>query len=108
MDTFHQYQIAALKSAIYPKEQKIIYPTLKLTGEAGEVSEKIGKWLRGDYPMDISRKADIAKELGDVLWYITALANDIGYNLEEIATLNLGKLKDREDRGVLKGNGDNR
>lgn len=108
MITFNEYQDQALATTIYPKEHKIVYPALKLAGETGEVSEKIGKWIRGDYPMDVTKKAEVAKELGDVLWYITALANDIGYNLEEIATLNLGKLRDRRDRGTIRGDGDNR
>ncbi len=108
MLSLNEYQQTALSSAIYPREHKIVYPALKLTGEAGEVSEKVGKWIRGDYPMDVTKKAELAKELGDVLWYIAALAKDIGYSLEEIAVLNLGKLRDRRDRGVLQGDGDNR
>ena len=108
MDTFHQYQIAALKSAIYPSQAKIVYPALKLTGEAGEVSEKIGKWLRGDFFMDEAHKKEIAKELGDVLWYITALAYDLGYDLRDVAKMNIEKLNSRVARGTIQGDGDNR
>lgn len=101
----NEYQDAALATAIYPKEYKIIYPALKLAGEAGEVAEKVGKSLRGDKVLD---RADLAKELGDVLWYIAATADDIGYTLEQIGNMNLNKLGDRQVRGVLKGDGDNR
>ncbi|MCW2286641.1 NTP pyrophosphatase (non-canonical NTP hydrolase) [Rhodoblastus acidophilus] len=101
----NEYQDAALKTAVYPKEYKIIYPALKLAGEAGEVAEKVGKSLRGDKALD---RPDLAKELGDVLWYIAAGAADIGYTLEQIANMNLNKLGDRAVRGVLKGDGDNR
>lgn len=99
------YQEAALKTAVYPAQYKVIYPALKLAGETGEVAEKIGKSLRGDH---VLVKEDLAKELGDVLWYIAALANDIGFSLEEVAQMNLAKLSDRANRGVLKGSGDNR
>jgi NTP pyrophosphatase (non-canonical NTP hydrolase) len=101
----NDYQDAALNIAIYPSEYKIIYPALKLAGEAGEVAEKVGKSLRDGHVID---EVDLAKELGDVLWYIAALANDIGYSLSEIAEINLSKLASRAERGVLKGNGDNR
>ena len=53
-------------------------------------------------------KLEIARELGDVLWMVTATANDIGFDLDEIAAMNLSKLKDRAKRGTLQGSGDNR
>lgn len=99
------YQQEAALTAAYPEEHKIVYPALKLAGEAGEVAEKVGKSLRGDKPLD---EADLAKELGDVLWYVAALADGIGYTLSEIASMNLAKLADRAKRGVIKGSGDNR
>lgn len=105
----NDYQKMALETAIYPKEQKIIYPTLGLTGEAGEVADKVKKVLRdnhGDFT-DEKRK-EIAKELGDVAWYLAVCANDIGYTLEEICQMNYDKLKSRQQRGVIHGNGDNR
>ena len=54
------------------------------------------------------QKAEIAKELGDVLWYVANLAEDIDYDLQQIAEINLNKLRSRKDRDVLKGSGDNR
>lgn len=105
----NDYQKKALETAIYPKEQKIIYPTLGLTGEAGEVSDKVKKVLRdnnGVFSND--RRLEIAKELGDVAWYLAVCANDIGYTLEEICEMNYEKLKSRKERGKINGNGDNR
>jgi len=101
---FNEYQQKAIKTAIYPKEYKIIYPALGLCGEAGEVAEKVKKWLRDGEIND----RDIALELSDCLWYIANLAEDLGYDLEEIAQMNLDKLADRKKRGVLRGSGDHR
>lgn len=105
----NDYQKKALETAIYPKEQKIIYPTLGLTGEAGEVSDKVKKVLRDNNGVfSDDRKLEIAKELGDVAWYLAVCANDIGYTLEEICEMNYEKLKSRKERGKINGNGDNR
>ena len=101
------YQQVAKTTAIYPREQAIIYPTLGLTGEAGEVANKVKKVLRdGTEIKDVSK--DIASEIGDCLWYISVLAGDIGWDLESIAKLNIDKLQDRANRGKLSGSGDNR
>jgi NTP pyrophosphatase (non-canonical NTP hydrolase) len=100
--TFNVYQKAARRTAIYT--DRITYPTLGLCGEAGEVAEKIKKFMRDGVLND----KEVAKELGDVLWYIANLAEDLGYDLAEIADMNLEKLADRKSRGVIKGNGDNR
>jgi NTP pyrophosphatase (non-canonical NTP hydrolase) len=100
-----EYQQEALLTAIYPKDRGLEYLALKLCGEAGEVAEKIGKSIRDNKPLD---DRDMAKELGDVLWYVANLAQYLGYDLSEIAEMNLTKLKDRQARGVLGGSGDNR
>jgi len=78
--------------------------TLGLCGEAGEVAEKIKKFFRDE---DFS-KEDIVKELGDVLFYITALANHIGSDLQIVMNKNIEKLHDRLDRNKIQGSGDNR
>lgn len=85
------------------------YPYLKLSGEAGEVSEKYGKILR-DKAGVISKedKQELLKELGDVLWYICAIADDLGSSLDIVGRMNLDKLLDRQKRGTLRGSGDNR
>lgn len=107
--TLNEYQQKALETAVYPKEYKIVYPALGLTGEAGEVSDKIKKIIR-DNNCEITddKKREIAKELGDVLWYIATLANDIDYKLEDVAQMNYDKLHSRQLRGMLGGSGDNR
>lgn len=105
--TLNQYQKMALETAIYP--QPIIYPTLGLTGEAGEVSDKVKKVLRDNNSIFTEdKKTEIAKEVGDVLWYCATLSHDIGYTLEEIAQMNYDKLHSRQLRGKLHGSGDNR
>lgn len=105
--TLNQYQEMALETAIYP--QPIIYPTLGLTGEAGEVSDKVKKVLRDNNSIFTEdKKTEIAKEVGDVLWYCATLSHDIGYTLEEIAQMNYDKLRSRQLRGKLHGSGDNR
>lgn len=107
--TINEYQTGALSTAIYPAERKIIYPTLGLTGEAGEVADKVKKVIR-DNNDDFTdeRKRQIALELGDVMWYAATLANDLGYTLEEVCQMNLDKLASRMQRDKIHGNGDER
>ena len=108
--TFEEYQKKSRKTAEYPDAGKnFIYPTLGLTGEAGEVAEKIKKILRdhGGVLNDMA-KADIEKELGDVLWYVSQLATELGLLLEDVASKNIEKLYSRMERGRLSGSGDNR
>lgn len=105
----NEYQLKALETAAYPQEYKIIYPALGLTGEAGEVSDKVKKVLRDNQcNFTDEKKKEIAKEIGDVLWYIATLSHDIGYTLEEIAEINYAKLSSRKERGKISGSGDNR
>jgi NTP pyrophosphatase (non-canonical NTP hydrolase) len=84
---------------------RLIENTLGLAGEAGEVSEKVKKLFRDKNKF---KDEDILKELGDVLFYTVALANIFGGNLRKVMEMNMAKLDDREQRGVLKGSGDNR
>ncbi len=104
------YQQEARKTAIYPGAgRNIIYPVLGLAGEAGEVAEKVKKMLRdGNGVMDSERRDSIIKELGDVLWYVANIASELGTSLSEVAERNLEKLRSRKERGMLRGEGDER
>ena len=103
------YQQVAKTTAIYPREQAIIYPTLGLTGEAGEVANKVKKIIRdGSNKNDDRMVSEIKSEIGDCLWYIAVLADDIGIKLSDIANINLEKLHKRKEKGTIHGSGDNR
>ena len=107
---FTEYQNLALATAIYPKKYETIYPALGLCGEAGEVAEKVKKSIRDglhNWP-DEQFKEELTKELGDVLWYISALASDLDISLNEIAEKNVQKLASRKKRNKIGGSGDNR
>ncbi len=108
--TFSEYQKESRKTAVYPNAgNNFIYPTLGLAGEAGEVAEKIKKVIRDkNGVIDEETKEKIAKELGDVLWYVAQLCTELGLSMEEVARKNLEKLFSRKERGVLHGEGDER
>lgn len=107
--TLQEYQEAAVVTAKYPNYLKVIYPTLGLCGEAGEVAEKVKKIYRdkeGD--IDETSRELLKRKLGDVLWYISVVASDLNLSLEDIGQTNIAKLKDRKNRGVISGSGDTR
>ena len=111
--TFDEYDREAEKTANYPRENNIglCYVFLGLVEEAGECSGKIKKIIRDEESIEKGiqkRKQDIIKELGDVLWYVSACAREIGTDLETIAKENNKKLQSRYERGTIKGSGDNR
>lgn len=106
---FKEYQEKASTTAVYPVEHKVIYPTLGLNGEAGEVAEKVKKVIRdSDGEFTPEKIQELKKEIGDVLWYVSALCTDLGLDMGEVAQANIDKLFSRKDRGVIHGNGDNR
>ena len=107
---FNEYQNLALSTAIYPRRYETIYPALGLCGEAGEVAEKIKKSIRDGLPYEQmnSFREDMTKELGDVLWYVAALASDLNISLDDVAENNVQKLASRKKRNVIGGSGDNR
>lgn len=107
---FEEYQKKSRKTAIYPNAGRdLIYPTLGLASEAGEVAGKIKKIIRDKGgAIDEETKEMIKKELGDVLWYVSQLATELGLSFDEIAEKNIEKLYSRMDRGKLGGDGDNR
>lgn len=107
--TLNEYQQHALETAIYPEDRRIVYPTLGLAGEAGEVADKVKKVIRdahGEFTPE--KRQEIIKEIGDVLWYCATLSRDLGYDLEEVARTNVEKLRSRRERNLLHGSGDNR
>jgi NTP pyrophosphatase (non-canonical NTP hydrolase) len=104
-----EYQALSRRTAEYPRTAWLAYPALGLAGEAGEVAEHAKKAIRDDGgEVGEERRAAMAKELGDVLWYVAQLASELGLELEEIAQQNLDKLLSRQRRGVLSGSGDDR
>jgi NTP pyrophosphatase (non-canonical NTP hydrolase) len=105
-----EYQELSRRTATYPGAgDNIVYPTLGLAGEAGEVAEKVKKLLRDDGGvLSADRRDALAGELGDVLWYVAQVATEAGLDLDEIAQGNLDKLRSRQRRGVLSGSGDRR
>ena len=86
-------------------ESRLFENVLGLVGEAGEIAEKTKKLIRDNATV---KRGDMIKELGDVLFYVTALANHFDSNLAEVLEANMDKLNSRSSRGVLSGNGDNR
>ena len=121
--TLDEYQTQSRSTAAYPylaivdpetMELKSgalgwVYPALKLGGECGEVEEKLGKLLRdNDGQVDKKVRLAVAKELGDIMWYLAAIASEFDITLGEVGQLNIEKLKDRRARGVIHGSGDDR
>lgn len=111
------YQTIIEKTAIYPKQIGLAYCAMGLTGEAGEVAEKIKKLYRdgasseGGLPTIEHNQSiipSLKKELGDVIWYISALASELGLTLEEVMEANYNKLMKRKETGTLQGSGDDR
>ena len=103
------YQQVAKTTAIYPREQAIIYPTLGLTGEAGEVANKVKKIIRdGSDSKDEKLVSEIKAEIGDCLWYIAVLADDFNIKLSDIASANIEKLALRQKNNTIHGSGDDR
>ena len=107
--TFDDYQIAAVQTAIYPDDIRILYPALGLAGEAGEVANKVKKIYRDDGGrLTDDRRAQIAHELGGVLWYVAAVCTDLNLNMGDVARENAAILASRQQRGTLHGDGDER
>jgi NTP pyrophosphatase (non-canonical NTP hydrolase) len=107
--SFNEYQCATRQTAIYPPKQALEYLCLGLASEAGEIAGKMKKLIRDEkgYPNEEWDSA-LSAELGDVLWYIARLADEIGVPLSVLAEENIEKLLSRKQRGKLGGSGDNR
>jgi NTP pyrophosphatase (non-canonical NTP hydrolase) len=108
MDMF-EYQMKARTTAVYPAEHAITYPILGLAGEAGELANKWKKVLRDDNGILSPEKRNaLVEEVGDILWYIASVLEDLGADMDGVAKENLKKLASRKERGVLGGSGDQR
>lgn len=107
---FNDYQKRAILFAKYPEiGEHFMYPVLGLCGEAGEVAEKVKKLFRDNGGHITDDFVDsLTKELGDVLWYVSAIAYEFGLTLDEVADKNIDKLSCREKRGKINGSGDER
>ena len=116
---FEEYQKQSVKTAIYPtindiqnannNDNNIYYPVLGLCSEAGEIAGKVKKIMRDNNGRITENHVDeLKKELGDVLWYLAAICNELDISLSDVAKYNVEKLLSRKERGVLSGSGDNR
>lgn len=107
---FDTYEARAACTAIYPNRgSNLVYPVLGLVGEAGEIANKVKK-LERDHGGEMTEEIQLqlVNEVGDVLWYLAAVAHELGFTLADIAELNLTKLERRKTNGTLTGSGDNR
>jgi NTP pyrophosphatase (non-canonical NTP hydrolase) len=107
---FTDYQTKSRATAKYPAiGHAVIYPTLGLVNEAGEVAGKIKKIFRDkDGVIGTAEREALKAELGDVLWYLAQTCTELEISLDEVAESNLTKLLDRQSRGKIQGDGDNR
>jgi NTP pyrophosphatase (non-canonical NTP hydrolase) len=107
--TFKQYQELSSDTRIYPEKFKVIYPALGLSGEVGETLELVKKALRDeDGNFSDERLTNLHKEIGDIIWYMAALCEDLGFDFGTVAAQNLEKLQSRKTRGMLSGSGNDR
>jgi NTP pyrophosphatase (non-canonical NTP hydrolase) len=123
----NQYASAATKSASYPGKGNPLglnYCALKLNGEAGELAEHVGKAMCDDGMLDFgpnipgigfvcrpltqNRRIKLVKEVGDCLWYLAAICNELGITLQDAAATNLKKIRQRQLDGTQQGEGDDR
>ena len=108
---FNDYQQKALTTAKSSDNQfnDMLHWVLGITGEGGEIAEKVKKIIRDkDGRVSEADKAELAKEVGDVLWYLAVFSHHLGVPFDEVAQNNLDKLQSRKARGMIGGSGDNR
>ena len=108
--SFEEYQVGSRKTAVYPDMgNNLSYPTVGLIGELGEFCVKLKEVLLDkERVIDDGVRAGLLKELGDVLWYLAAVASELDLDLGKIAQENLDKVFSRQERDCLRGSGDNR
>jgi len=101
---FDSYQERTGETAVYPEDSSVEFLALGLNGEAGEVAEKVKKHIRDGKDLD----EELQDEIGDCLWYMARLLDELGFSFEETAGRNVRKIVDREERGEIHGSGDDR
>ena len=109
--TLDEYQKEALVTAIFSDDEfkDLAHWVFGITGEAGEIAEKIKKIVRDkDGKIDTTDREEIIKEIGDVLWYLAVLAKHLDVNFDEVGRRNIAKLRSRQSRDKITGSGDNR
>lgn len=111
--SFNRYQATSGATAIYPDDDKrvaLLYVAGGVCDEAGEVFGKVKKWVRrGADPAELAELARVTrKEVGDALWYLARVADELDFLLSDAAEGNMEKLADRQERGVIEGSGDER
>ena len=109
---FSEYQLKAAQTAIYPRQgtqDGLEYCIFGLMSEAGELCGHYSKCIRDkNKVLDDEMKKLILKETGDCMWFLAQIATELKMSLEQVAEINLKKLNDRKERGVLGGYGDSR
>lgn len=120
--TLNEYQEKAMTTCT-PSSENDVYMLNGLTAEVGEVNDKVAKWVRkglaridsnhlvfntSEIEVRDAYVVELVKEIGDCLWFLAGLSREFGWNLEEVAQMNLDKLQSRQQRGVIVGEGDNR
>lgn len=102
-----EYQAHADETAFYPGG--ILYTGLGLCGESGEYADKLKKIMRDDNgEISDEKRTAMLKELGDVLWYVAQNARELNSSIEEVAVMNVNKLRGRVTNNTINGSGDNR
>lgn len=108
---FNEYQKRALTTVISEGNEfnDLLHWVLGINGESGEIAEKVKKIIRDKSGrVSAADKQDLAREIGDVLWYLAVFAHHLGIEFDKVAKDNLSKLADRRERGRLQGSGDHR
>jgi len=110
MQQFETYQKESRKTwNVIEMNHPIVYPTMGLTNEVGELAGKIKKIFRDKNGIISEEDRQALKgELGDVMWYFTQICTELNLSLEEVAQANIDKLASRLERNKIQGDGDNR
>ena len=102
------YQSFTPTTAVYPNDAEEIYLLTGLVGEVGELMSLYAKWHRKDGGDEQEFVRKVKAEIGDIMWFLSQICNYEGLSLKQILIENRDKLTDRQNRGVIKGSGDDR